>query len=94
MALFDNTSFRIMEQGLQLLSKQQQVIANNIANQDTPDYHAKYLYFAGVLKEKSLSLRQRYMLTIIQRISLTETMSITIRNRLFLSKTPYSTRKS
>ena len=52
MALFDTTSFRIAEQGLQLLSLQQQVIAQNIANQDTPDYKCKYLYFAAVLKDK------------------------------------------
>ncbi len=52
MALFDTTSFRIASQGLELLSKQQQVIAQNIANQDTPDYKCKYLYFSGVLREK------------------------------------------
>ena len=52
MALFDTTSFRIVEQGIDLLSRQQQVIAQNIANQDTPGYHCKYLYFAGALKEK------------------------------------------
>ncbi len=52
MALFDYTSFRIMEQGLGLLSKQQSIIAQNITNQDTPDYKCKYLYFAGVLKDQ------------------------------------------
>lgn len=52
MALFDYTSFRIMEQGLGLLSQQQSIIAQNIVNQDTPDYKCKYLYFAGVLKDK------------------------------------------
>lgn len=52
MALFDYTSFRIMEQGLGLLSQQQSIIAQNITNQDTPDYKCKYLYFAGVLKDK------------------------------------------
>ncbi len=52
MALFDFTAFRIMEQGLSLLSQQQNIIAQNITNQDTPDYKCKYLYFAGVLKEQ------------------------------------------
>ncbi|MBO5376831.1 MAG: flagellar basal body rod protein FlgB [Ruminiclostridium sp.] len=52
MALFDYTSFRIMEQGINLLSQQQNIIAHNIANQDTPDYKCKYLYFAGVLKDQ------------------------------------------
>ena len=52
MALFDTTSFRIASQGLELLSKQREVIAQNIANQDTPDYKAKYLYFSGVLRDR------------------------------------------
>ncbi len=52
MALFDTNSFRIAEQGLDLLVKQQQIIAQNIANVDTPEYKSKYLYFAGVLKEQ------------------------------------------
>ena len=52
MALFDTTSFRIASQGLELLSRQQEIIAQNIANQDTPEYHCKYLYFAGALKDK------------------------------------------
>ncbi len=52
MALFDTNAFRVMEQGLGLLTVQQSIIAQNIANQDTPDYKCKYLYFAGALKEK------------------------------------------
>ncbi len=59
MALFDTTSFRIAEQGLHLLSLQQSVIAQNIANQDTPDYHCKYLYFSAVLKDKLDENRMR-----------------------------------
>ena len=51
MALFDTTSFRIASQGLELLAKQQSIIAQNIANQDTPDYKCKYLYFSGVLRD-------------------------------------------
>lgn len=52
MALFDSTSFQVMEQGIKLLSQQQNIIAQNISNQDTPDYKCKYLYFAGVLKDE------------------------------------------
>ena len=52
MALFDTTSFRVAAQGLELLSKQQAIIAQNIANQDTPDYKCKYLYFSAVLRDK------------------------------------------
>lgn len=50
--LFNTTSFRLLEQGLNVLKQQQNIIAQNIANQDTPDYKCKYLYFGGVLKDK------------------------------------------
>ena len=50
--LFDTTSFRLLEQGLNVLKQQQTIIAQNIANQDTPNYKCKYLYFGGVLKDK------------------------------------------
>lgn len=52
MALFDSTSFQVMEQGIKLLAQQQNIISQNISNQDTPDYKCKYLYFAGVLKDE------------------------------------------
>ncbi len=52
MGLFDSASFRVMEQGIKLLSQQQNIIGQNISNQDTPDYKCKYLYFAGVLKDE------------------------------------------
>lgn len=52
MALFDTTSFRIVEQGLSVIEQSQKVILNNIANQDTPGFKCKYLYFSGVLKDK------------------------------------------
>ena len=35
-----------------MLWQKQQVIAQNIANQDTPDYNCKYLDFYAVLKDK------------------------------------------
>lgn len=52
MALFDTTAFRICEQGLAVLWQKQKVIANNITNQDTPNYNCKYLEFGGILKDK------------------------------------------
>lgn len=52
MALFDTTGFRILEEGLQIINQSQRVIEHNIANQDTPDYKCKYLYFSGVLRDK------------------------------------------
>ena len=36
MALFDTNAFRISEQGLSVLWQKQQIIAENIANADTP----------------------------------------------------------
>ena len=47
MALFDTNAFRISEQGLSVLWQKQQIIAENIANADTPDYNCKYLEFSG-----------------------------------------------
>lgn len=52
MALFDTNAFRVVEQGLSVLWQKQQVISQNIANADTPDYNCKYLDFAGVLRNK------------------------------------------
>ena len=52
MALFDTTAFRIIEQGMSVMWTKQQIIAQNITNQDTPDYNCKYLDFGGMLKDK------------------------------------------
>ena len=52
MALFDTTAFRIIEQGMSVMWTKQQIIAQNITNQDTPDYNCKYLDFGGILKDK------------------------------------------
>ena len=52
MALFDTTGFRILEEGLRIVNKTQEVIAHNLVNQDTPGYKCKYVYFGGVLKDK------------------------------------------
>lgn len=52
MALFNTNAFRITEQGLSVIWQKQQVIAQNIANQDTPGYNCKYLDFYAVLKDK------------------------------------------
>ncbi len=52
MALFDTTAFRVLEQGMTVLWQKQQIISQNIANADTPDYNCKYVEFSGVLREK------------------------------------------
>ncbi len=52
MALFNTNSFRVTEQGLSVLWQKQQIIAQNIANQNTPDYNCKYLDFYAVLKDR------------------------------------------
>ncbi len=52
MALFNNTSFRLMEQGLDAVWLKQRVISQNIANNDTPDYKARTVHFKAVLKDK------------------------------------------
>lgn len=52
MALLDNTSFNLLEQGLDATWYKQKVVSQNIANNDTPDYKAKTVDFKLVLKEK------------------------------------------
>jgi len=52
MALFNNTSFRLLEQGLDAVWLKQNVIRQNIANSDTPNYKARTVNFSAVLKEK------------------------------------------
>lgn len=52
MALFDTNAFRVAEQGLSVLWQKQQIISQNIANANTPDYNCKYLDFAGILRDK------------------------------------------
>jgi flagellar basal-body rod protein FlgB len=51
-SLFDTTAFRITEQGINVMARQNAIIAQNIVNADTPGYKTKYLYFEGVLQEK------------------------------------------
>lgn len=52
MALFDNTSFRFLEQGLGMTWQKQKIISQNIANDSTPDYKARTVDFKVVLEEK------------------------------------------
>ncbi|MFT3951839.1 MAG: flagellar basal body rod protein FlgB [Oscillospiraceae bacterium] len=47
--LFDSIDFKAMESSLGALSQKQQIIAQNLANQDTPNYKAKTLSFDSVL---------------------------------------------
>lgn len=50
--LFGTTAFRIVEQGINVMAESNRIIAQNIANSDTPGYKTKYLYFEGILRDK------------------------------------------
>jgi flagellar basal-body rod protein FlgB len=50
--LFNTNAFRVVEQGINAMAMQNRVIAQNIANMDTPGYKTKYLYFEGILRDK------------------------------------------
>jgi len=50
--LFNTTSFRIAEQGINDMAQSNRIIQHNIANADTPGYKTKYLYFEGILRDK------------------------------------------
>jgi flagellar basal-body rod protein FlgB len=52
MGLFNTTSFRVMEQGLNFTVENTRVIANNIAHVETPGFKSRYLNFSGVLRER------------------------------------------
>ena len=50
--MFDNTTFRFLEQGLGMTWQKQKIISQNIANDSTPGYKAKTVEFGVVLDEK------------------------------------------
>ena len=52
MALFDNTSFNLLEKSLDATWLKQKVTLQNIANDSTPNYKAKTVEFGTILKEK------------------------------------------
>lgn len=52
MGLFNSVTHTLAEQALDATWYKQQVITNNIANCDTPDYKAKTVEFGLILKEK------------------------------------------
>ena len=52
MGLFDGTVQNLSEQALNATWYKQQVISNNIANSDTPDFKAKTVDFKIVLKDE------------------------------------------
>ncbi len=52
MGLFDSKSQILAEQALDATWYKQRVISNNIANNDTPNYKAKTVDFALILKDK------------------------------------------
>lgn len=50
--MFKNTSFRFLEQGLDLTWQKQKIISQNIANDSTPGYKAKTAEFRVILDKK------------------------------------------
>ena len=52
MALFQNTPFKLMEQGMDAVWYKQKVISHNISNSDTPNYKTKNVDFGLVLAEE------------------------------------------
>ncbi|TSB46405.1 flagellar basal body rod protein FlgB [Alkalicoccobacillus porphyridii] len=52
MDLFSGTSFRSIELGINQAQKNQQILAHNIANADTPGYKAKERSFLNMLENE------------------------------------------
>lgn len=61
MAIFNNTSFRLLQQGLDGVWRKQQIISQNIANADTPGYKAKTVNFKTVMSEETQNIKDRTM---------------------------------
>ncbi len=59
MNLFNNTTFNNLTHGLDYASTKNKVIANNIANVDTPNYKAKKVSFQSQLDEEMLKFDQK-----------------------------------
>lgn len=50
--MFDNTSFKLLEKGLDVTWYKQKVISQNIANDSTPGYKAKTVDFKAVINKE------------------------------------------
>ena len=50
MKLFNDKSFQVIEQALDIRMKRHAVIGSNLANSETPGYRAREIDFAGELK--------------------------------------------
>ena len=76
MAIFNNTGFRLLEQGLDGVWRKQQVISQNIANSDTPEYKAKTVNFKTVLSEETRSIKDKTMSKSKPELNLVTTVSV------------------
>lgn len=76
MAIFNNTSFRLLEQGLDGVWQKQQVISQNIANADTPGYKAKTVNFKTVLTEETNNIKDKAMSKSKPQLNLATTVSV------------------
>ena len=76
MAIFNNTSFRLLEQGLDGVWKKQQIISQNIANADTPGYKAKTVNFKTVMSEETQNIKDRTMPKRKPELNLVTTVSV------------------
>lgn len=76
MAIFNNTSFRLLEQGLDGVWRKQQVISQNIANKDTPGYKAKTVNFKTVLSEETQNIKDKTISNRKPELNLVTTVSV------------------
>ncbi len=70
MALFDNTSFRMIEQGLNATWYKKSVIQQNIANDSTPGYKAKTVHFKELLTNVENDMKAQIMGKAYKRLDL------------------------
>ena len=76
MAIFNNTTFRLLQQGLDGVWRKQQVISQNIANADTPGYKAKTVNFKTVLSQETKNIKDKTMSKVKPELNLVTTVSV------------------
>ncbi|MHA6529264.1 flagellar basal body rod protein FlgB [Paenibacillus sp. BAC0078] len=57
MGLLNSVSFQRLQGGLDAASKRQSVLANNVANVDTPNFKRSYVNFESILQQQESGLK-------------------------------------
>ncbi|GGF80355.1 flagellar basal body rod protein FlgB [Paenibacillus albidus] len=59
MGLLNSVSFQRLQGGIEAANKRQSVLANNVANQDTPNFKRSYVSFESILQQQENGLESQ-----------------------------------